>query len=190
MKSLVRAFLAWLPLAVAVTGICLLVYGVVQQEYRQSLNDPQIQMAEDGAAALAAGAVPADLVQRGVAPIDAAKSLAPWIAVYDASGTPLESSAALDGAPPAPPKGEFALALAQGNNLPHNTWQTGSGVRIALVIVPVQGKNMFVAAGRNMSEVENRESMLGENVLLAWAVLILATFAFQLFAIYVSGAAD
>ena len=29
--------------------ICTLIYGTVQQNYRESLNDPQIQMAEDKA---------------------------------------------------------------------------------------------------------------------------------------------
>jgi len=189
MKVPVRVFLSWLPLAVAITGICLLVYGAVQQNYRQSLNDPQIQMAQDGAARLADGGIPAELVQRGVAPVDAAKSLAPWIAVYDASGTPLESSAVLDGRPPTPPQGIFDLAKAQGTNLPHNTWQPEGGVRIALVVVPVtSGPNQgyFVAAGRNMSEVENREGDLTTFVGLAWIVLLVATFATALFADFLS----
>ena len=49
MRFLVRVLVSWLPLAVASTGMCLLVYATVQQNYRQSLNDPQIQMAEDAA---------------------------------------------------------------------------------------------------------------------------------------------
>jgi len=176
MKTLVRAGISWLPLAVAISGICLLVYGAVQQNYRQSLNDPQIQMAEDGAALLANGGVPADVVPHGIAMVDAANSLAPWIAVYDGSGTPLESSAVLDGKPPMPQAGEFALAKAQGTNLPHNTWQPDQNVRIALVIVPVPGKDMFVASGRNMREVENREGQLTTLVGLAWLVTMAASF--------------
>ena len=82
MKAARAIFLSWLPLAVAVTGLSLLVHVAVQQNYRQSLNDPQIQMAEDGAAKLGDGGVPADIVVRG-GMIDIAQSLAPWIAVYD-----------------------------------------------------------------------------------------------------------
>src|SRR6185436_9409124 len=41
-----NAFIAWLPLAVAITGVCGLVYATVHQNYRQSLNDPQIEIAE------------------------------------------------------------------------------------------------------------------------------------------------
>ena len=188
MKSLKRVLISWLPLAVAITGICLLVYGAVQSNYRSSLNDPQIQMAEDGAALLENGGVPADLVSTQRQPtINIATSLAPWIVVYDASGTPLESSAFLDGKPPMPPQGIFDLAKAQGNNLPHNTWQPREGVRVALVVVPVTSGHSvgyFVAAGRNMSEVENREGQLGMFVGLAWLVLLVATFALKVFSNY------
>lgn len=190
MKFLGRTFVSWLPLGVAITGICLLVYATVQQNYRQSLNDPQIQMAQDGAASLENGGVPADLVppQREPA-INVDTSLAPWIAVYDANGTPLESSAFLDGKPPTPPKGIFDLAKKQGTNLPHNTWQPRDGVRVALVVVPVtsgHSAGYFVAAGRNMREVEGREDSLSQFVLLAWLVLLGATFLTKVFADYTS----
>ena len=90
MKGITRSFIAWIPAAgIAIVGLCGLVYVAVQQDYRQSLNDPQIQMAEDAAAPLNAGAAPASLVTRGTTPINIAASLAPWIAVYDESGTPL-----------------------------------------------------------------------------------------------------
>jgi hypothetical protein len=39
----------WLLIVIIVTGICGLIYGVVQQDIRQGANDPQIQMAEDAA---------------------------------------------------------------------------------------------------------------------------------------------
>jgi hypothetical protein len=45
----------WLPLAIAITLLCGLVYVAVQQEVRLSANDPQIGMAEDLAAALSHG---------------------------------------------------------------------------------------------------------------------------------------
>ena len=54
----VRAAALWVPLAVAVTGLSALVNGAVQQDLRQGANDPQIQMAEDAAAKLSAGAAP------------------------------------------------------------------------------------------------------------------------------------
>lgn len=194
----------WLPQAVIITGLSLLIYAAVQQEYRGSLNDPQMQIAEDGAAALAAGGMPASLVQRGVSPIDAAQSLAPWVAVYDEQGNPLESSAVLDGKPPVPPPGVFAVAREQGNNLPHNTWQPALGVRIALVLVHFTNPSApahlptarlratrgqatsaaqagsslssgFVAAGRTMSVVEARENSVFALVAAMWFVIMTIT---------------
>jgi hypothetical protein len=45
----------WLPLALVVTAMSLLVYLVSQQAFRQAANDPQVQLAEDGARALGQG---------------------------------------------------------------------------------------------------------------------------------------
>ncbi len=191
-KVLAQAFVRWIPLAVASSGIFVFAYWAVQQEYRLSLNDPQVQMAEDGAAALNGGAAPASLVTRGVPPVDIAASLAPWIAVYDASGTPLESSAELDGAPPRLPAGVFdtktwrpSAALGVPVATPAGetffTWQPRDGVRQAVVLAAV-GNGLpahageFVAAGRNMREVEARVQTLTSGAALAWGITELATF--------------
>lgn len=171
MQWLIRT---WIPLAIAITLMCALVYAALQQTERQALNDPQIQMAEDAAAILKNGGSPADVVPRGKT-IDASASLAPWIAVYDASGTPLESDAVLSGAPPKPPKGSFDAARASGSNLPHNTWESADGTRTALVLVWVPDKELFVAAGRNMREVEDREWALAVLVASAWIATLAAT---------------
>lgn len=186
MNATPRVFSAWFPLAVAVTLVCGLIYTGVQQTYRQGLDDPQIQMAEDGAMRLAAGGVPAELVQRGVPKVDAVQSLSPWIAVYDGSGMPLESSAVLNNAPPKPPAGVFdesgwkrgilASNVAK-TAVPENrvTWQPEPGVRIALVIVPVEGSEYFVVAGRNMREVERRTSVFTTTLGIGWLFTLFAT---------------
>lgn len=189
MKFLVRTFISWLPLAVAVTGMCLLAYATVQQNYRQSLNDPQIQMAEDGAAHLAAGDVPASIVPRGQT-VDIAQSLAPWIAIYDSSGHPLESSAILDGAPPQLPIGVFDQArfgTGKDTREPNEnrvSWQPRAEVRSAVVVVWTPATKQFVVVGRNMREVERREGRLGAFVGLAWVVMLVATFFTQIIAGY------
>ena len=97
----------WVPIAIAVTGVSAIAFAGIQQNYRQSLNDPQIQMAEDGAARLAAGGVPADVVPRGTL-IDANGSLTPWIAVFDGSGKALESTASIGTTSLSLPSGIFA----------------------------------------------------------------------------------
>ena len=179
--NLLGAFRSWLPLAITITGLCGLVSVTVQQNYRQSLNDPQIQMAEDASVALAHGATPAAVVPRGEK-IDIAKSLAPFIAVYDKSGTALESSGILAGAPPTPPIGVFEAARASegkdtsqaGEN--RVTWEPFYGVRQAIVVVAVPQTGQFVVAGRNMREVEEREGRLTTMVALAWIATLAASF--------------
>ena len=185
-----RVFFSWIPLAIVITGLCVLVHIAVQQNYRQSLNDPQIQMAEDAAYALNNGGVPAAAVPRG-AVIDLRLSLAPWIAIYDKEGTPLGSDGVLDNAPPKPPISVFddlasgivhgvgwktfgkesAIAKTRENRL---SWQPAAYVRQAIVVVQLDNGG-FVVAGRNMREVESREGDLGRMTFIAWLVLLLAT---------------
>lgn len=171
----------WLPIAVAVTGIALTIYGTVQQNYRQSLNDPQIRLAEDGAAILAAGGVPADVVPRTARLLDAATSLTPWIAVYDVSGKPLEASVSLGGKPPALPTSVLETAKAgkgKGSSRPNQnrvTWEPQEGVRQAIVVVWEPTSSRYVVAGRNMREVEIREWNLEMAVGIGWFVTLLAT---------------
>src|SRR5579863_1835709 len=94
-----KIFFSWLPLAGATTGILLICYTGIQQNYRQPLNDPQIQMAEDATTALDSGTSVNQIVPVGsVGTVDLAKSLAPWIGVYDMNGKALVSSGTLDGA--------------------------------------------------------------------------------------------
>ena len=155
-------------------------YTIVQQDYRESLNDPQIQMAEDGVTELSEGGVPASLVTRGAPLVDIGNSLAPWIAVYDSNGSLLEASGQLNGAPPKLPEGVFDTTqwLTHPNGLFFNqspvaqnrfTWQPEVGVRQAVVIAQTPDKKYFVAAGRNMREVEQRIEHEGEIVFVLWA---------------------
>ena len=183
MKTASKVFFLWLPFAATITGVCLLTYATVQQNYRQSLNDPQIQMAEDAARALGGGDVPASVVPRGVPLIDIATSLSPWIAVYDESHVTLESSAVFWGAPPKPPAGVFEAARGnqgKGTSQPEQnriTWQPESGVRSAIVVQHYAGSRPgYVIVGRSMREVEIREQNLATLVGTAWIALLIATF--------------
>src|SRR5438128_1080153 len=91
----VRAAALWVPLAVAVTGLSALVYGAVQQDLRQGANDPQIQMAEDAAAKLSAGAAPNTVVPNEQVELNG--SLQPYIMVFDAQSHLVASSGQLNG---------------------------------------------------------------------------------------------
>ena len=176
MQRLYIVFFHWLPLAAAITGICGSMYLVVQYSFRASLNDPQIQMVGDAVRALEAGSVPAEVVPRHL--FDAGKSLSPFIAVYDESGNPLESSAYIDGKPPKPPEGVFKSARETGEN--RVTWQPNPETRIALVVRPVTMESgYFVAAGRNMREVEAREAVLTDIVGFSYGAILILTFLLE-----------
>lgn len=191
-ETWLEPLLWWAYAAIAVTGVCTLAYALVQQNYRESLNDPQIQMAEDAAATLETGGTPADIVPHGASLIDIANSLDAWIAVYDSKGTPLEASGQLNNAPPQLPAGIFdtsqwgsAVVGHHVNESPVDqdrfTWQPVQGVRQAVIIVQTPDKKYFVAAGRNMREVEQRIEHEGEIAFVLWAFtlacLLAASFA-------------
>lgn len=172
----------WLPMAITIVGVSFLAYIGLQQLNRNAMNDPQVQMVKDAALVLGSGGVPADVVPRG-ASIDLSKSLAPFIAVYDRDGTPLEANAVLDNAPPKPPVGVFTSSLASGEN--RVTWQPEGSVRIALVVASVPNSSgLFVAAGRSMSEGEARIDAL-TNFFVGGVLLLLGiTLALELFGAY------
>ena len=183
---LTRSFTKWLPLVVAITGVFGFSYVAVQQNYRQSMNDPQIQMAEDAAISLARDYTPANVVPRGVVPIDIKESLAPWITVYDASGTPLESNAVLDNAPPHLPTGLFDTTtwrplknfVAPTGAETRVSWQPRPDVRQAVILVQFLTPHGvgYVAVGRSMRTTEERIINLTELAAVAWSTTILATF--------------
>jgi hypothetical protein len=167
-----RAIALWLPAAVGVSLMSGVLYVSVQQSYRQNANDPQLQMAEDAAARLSSGDAPAAVVGDGS--VDVATSLAPFVAVYDASGRVLASDGTLDGAPPSPPPGVLQAARDRGQNMV--TWQPRDGVRQALEVVPWSSPSGegTVLAGRSLREVEHRVDDLTLMVGLGWAVTMAA----------------
>jgi hypothetical protein len=162
------AILVFLPLAVVATGLAGLVYLVAQQDGRWLANEPQVQLAEDAAARLDAGGAPGDQV--GPAPVDIARSLAPFVVVYGTAGTILATDGTLDGQPPAVPAGVLASARATGRDAV--TWQPRPGVRIATVTVPWNGGT--VLAGRSLRLVEERADSLELIVGCGWLTTLVA----------------
>ncbi len=163
-----RAAALFLPLAVAITLGCGLLYAVVQQDLRLGANDPQQQLAQDTAAALNAGGQPTDLA--GGPTVDLAVSLAPFVAIDDAGGRPLSSNGQLDGQPPMPPPGVLAAARESGLNLV--TWQPRAGLRYALAVVPWDGGT--VIAGRSLRLAEERTDTILRLVGLGWFAILVA----------------
>ena len=154
----------WLPIAAAVTALCLLVYVSVQQSLRSGANDPQIQLAEDAARALERGAMPESVVPANNVSI--AESLTAFVIVYDSTLQPLAGSGRYHDRLLAPPPGVFEHARARGQA--RVTWQPAPALRIATVIVPATTATgaKFVLAGRSLREVEERQ-MFARNMVAA-----------------------
>ena len=176
-KSILRI---WIPIAVASSFLSAVIYLTVQQNYRQNVNDPQIQMAEDLALLLQNGKSPQDII--GQTQVDLNKSLQTFIIIYNELGKPLVSQAVLDGRIPTPPVGVFTYTREKKED--RLTWEPKVGVREAAVLVRFDGANPgYVLVGRSLREVEQRESQLTMHVglgLLATLIgSLIATFFLQ-----------
>lgn len=171
-------FLWFLYAAAAFSAACFLVYGGVQQSYRQSLNDPQIQMTEDAALSLERSAAILDLVPAEKVVIE--DSLKVFINFYDTEGNPIAGNGYLNGKLLDVPKGVFDDAKAWGKNL--RTLQPQPDVRIAVVVKPFVGRETsgFVLSGRTMRVVEGRIHILGLQVLFGWSMTLGALFVLSL----------
>ncbi len=157
----------WMPLAVGISVIPLLIYLTIQQDIRIGANDPQIQMAEDLAVTLNSGKTATVSGQ-----IDVAKSLAPFTIVYDKEGNLISSNASLNGKTPVVPQGVLD-GSAKGEN--RVTWQPQAEVRLASVIVSYN--KGYVLIGRNMREIEFREDQQFNNIILGWLITLAATLS-------------
>jgi hypothetical protein len=161
-----KIMLLWLSLAATLTVLCGLVYVAVQQDLRQGANDPQIQMAEDAARALANG-TPPNVVAASNADVDIASSLAPYLVVFNDPGQPIAGSGKLNGNLPSLPTGVFAYTKAYGED--RITWEPQPYVREATVIIRYSGaQSGFVLAGRSLREVEIRVDQLNFEVIAVW----------------------
>src|ERR1051326_547986 len=96
-------FISWLPLAATIVIFAGLVYVAVLQNYRSVSDDPQIQIAEDISMAVSAGKATPDQIVSAAPSQDMTSTLATFVAMYNATGTPLGASVVLNGKlPPLP----------------------------------------------------------------------------------------
>ncbi len=177
-KRLFQALLNWLPLAIAITLFSGMLYVVVQQDLRQTANDPQIQIARDAATFLASG-------QRIEAPllppkIDISQSLAPFVIVVDTDGNVTQASGLLDGQALLPPDGVFVYAKLNGEN--KFSWEPQTGVRLATIVKYFSGSySGYVIVGRSLAEVEQREDQLLLIIAIFWVGALILTYTTKLF---------
>jgi hypothetical protein len=164
----------WIAIFFVASVLSGLVYLAVQHDIRVGANDPQIQIAEDIASALALGTDPKTLVSQNN--VNVAKSLAPFTIIYDDSGMVTASSGLLNDQTPQVPTGVFIATRQNGED--RFTWQPQPGVRLATVVTHYDGPNAgFVLVGRSMREIEIREEQLTQIVFLGWLIATLGSFA-------------
>ncbi len=153
-KTLSVTALVWVPLSIIyIVGIGF-TYIATQQNYRQSLNDPQVQVTEEAAAMIKSGQATSALVP--TERIDIANSLSPFIIFYADNYKVIDGSGTLHNAIPTPPTGVFRYVDQHGEN--RVTWQPQKNIRIAAVIRKTT--NGYVLAGRSMREGEAKITML------------------------------
>jgi len=159
--------------------LCGLIYVSAQQIVRTSANDPQIELAEDTAAAFSNGTQTVQTLSvRNKT--DISKSLSTYLIVYDKTGILLFSSATLHDKTPEIPKGVFDEVKNKGEI--RFTWQPEEDVRSAVVLTSYSGKQTgFILVGRSLREVEKREEMLLLQILTGWILgIIIISFPFLL----------
>lgn len=163
---------AWIPLVILSTIFFGTLYLTLQQSYRLTSNDPQIQVAEDLKEVLQKGTSAQEVV--GLEQIDIAKSLSSFIIIFDDNGKPVASQAVLDGRIPTPPDGVFENTKKKGEH--RVTWEPKKGVRIASVLVRFEGsKPGYILTGRSLREVESRISGLNLQIGIPFAASLILT---------------
>ncbi len=166
-SRLFTGIIAWIPLAVVFSVALGSTYVGLQQVYRQGANDPQIQMAEDIAERIRLGADPRSIIP--AEKVDIAKSLAPYVYIFDAGLNILGTSAELQALQVLPPRGSLESALEHGQN--RVTWEPSAGQRQALVVIRGEGvRSDIIAVGRSLRETEAREADLLVLFFVAWTV--------------------
>jgi hypothetical protein len=110
--------------------------------------------------------------------VDVARSLAPFVVVFDVAGNVLATDGQLDGHDPVPPLGVLDHARQDPPNAV--TWQPRESVRIASVTVP--WRLGTVLAGRSLREVELREDRALFLAAVAWPAMLVALAATALVA--------
>ncbi len=164
-------------MAVVIILVCGFVYMTAQQMYRQSANDPQIQIALDVVTAINSGSAAPDSIVSPSPTADMTTSLSPFLVIYSATGTPIGASVFLDGKLPTVPSGVLDYVKEHGEE--RLTWEPKDGLRIAAIVVKYSGtEEGYVLVGRSLKEVEVRINELTKmSVIATVATLVLSFFA-------------
>ena len=148
MQKLKETFVKWLPLGISIVLISGLIYFVVEQSYRSSANDPQVQISEDVATAIQGGNDPSSLL--GSSTVDMANTLSNIAIIYDDSGKVVASTGTLNNNVPTLPKGVLDTTRKNGSDT--FTWSPDGKNRYAAntKAFDVSGTKGFVIIARSL----------------------------------------
>ncbi|MEJ1229694.1 MAG: hypothetical protein WDM88_02170 [Galbitalea sp.] len=163
-----HALLRWLMPLVVTTILFGTIYAVVQQFDRLSANDVPLRLASQVAAELREGQSATLDAQPHV---DLSRSLAPFVVVEDAQGSPTAGSGFLRGSLVSLPTDVLSSAARTGTDTV--TWQPRNGLRFATVTLRVG--DQFVSAGQSLQPSESRDGtfqlLIGSGWLAAMLVI-------------------
>lgn len=144
--------------AIIITIISAVIYVTVQQNFRSSANDPQLQLARDIACRLKQNKNYEDLLPPDS--INLLNSLGLFVQFYNQQNEPVFSTAILNGKAPKIPPGVLELAKTNAEN--SVTWQPQPDVRIASVVDYAGAPNAaYILVGRSLQEVGNKRKQPG-----------------------------
>ncbi|MFA7308773.1 MAG: hypothetical protein WC045_01745 [Patescibacteria group bacterium] len=152
---------------ILVSILCSGIYITGQQVLRRSANSPQEEIASQIAAQLA-GDKKIDKFMPNTS-VDIATSPDTFIMLYNDNQEMTISSTLLNGSAPRLPKDILNYAKDHTEN--KLTWEPVPGVRTALIVKRIEGKNPgYVAVGRSLTGTERNTLYLGLLMLTIWLV--------------------
>ncbi len=110
-------------------------------------------------------------------------NVSPYLVIFDSYGHPIGGTGYLDGQLPTLPGGLFDAARTKGEDV--LTWQPQTGVRSAILLVPISnGADGFVMGGRSLRYVEQEEDALTMRSALGWLVVMFAALVGSFIAVF------
>ncbi len=168
--SLLSAFRAWIPLAVAITGIFIALYCTGQFILRSLANEEQVRISADVVRYLEGGGDPMAL--NSPMPTDIGTGLAPYIIFYSLDLRAMAGSGLLDNESPVLPRGVYEFTKKWGEH--RLTWQPKPDVRHAVLMrhldTPTAG---YLLVGKSLKETERTICVLWSILSALWALTML-----------------
>jgi hypothetical protein len=170
-KRILQTIFSFLPLAVLITCISVLIYGASQQIIRQSAYDMPLMSVETAEARIGLGQQLSTILPN--ISVDLSKPYGFFFSAYTEQKQLAIAPTTVHGTPVVPPPGVFAYARAHSIN--KLTWQPVDGVRVATVIIYEPQTKTYLVAGRDLRDYESRIERLGLMIAVGWVVTMIVT---------------